>query len=104
MIILIGIFGGIGVFLMMVSYRMTNHINLGPFHYFGINISFILGWIFFKETPFDELFPGIVFIVLAGFIIYWREKIKSSNKQLPTRFKTPIIEHLKAEMPPKKYN
>tara|TARA_B100001094_G_scaffold55345_1_gene50895 strand:- start:312 stop:1016 length:705 start_codon:yes stop_codon:yes gene_type:complete len=80
MIILMGIFGGAGVFLMMVSYRMTNHINLGPFHYFGIIFSFILGWVFFKETPFDELFPGIVFIVFAGFIIYWREKKKSYNK------------------------
>ena len=82
MIVLIGIFGGIGVFLMMVSYRTTNHINLGPFHYFGIIFSFILGWIFFKETPIDELFPGIVFIVLAGFIIYWREKKKLSKKQV----------------------
>ena len=80
MIILMGTFGGAGVFLMMASYRMTNHINLGPFHYFGIIFSFILGWVFFKETPFDELFPGIIFIVLAGFIIYWREKKKSSNK------------------------
>lgn len=82
MIVLIGIFGGIGVFLMMVSYRTTNHINLGPFHYFGIIFSFILGWVFFKETPIDELFPGIVFIVLAGFIIYWREKKKLSKKQV----------------------
>ena len=42
MIILLGIFVGIGVFLMMGSYRMTNHINLGPFHYFGIIFSFLL--------------------------------------------------------------
>jgi len=81
MIILIGFFGGAGVFLMMSSYRMTDHINLGPFHYFTIIFSFFLGWIFFNESPFDELFPGIFFIVSAGIIIFWREKIKSYNKE-----------------------
>jgi len=81
MIIFIGFFGGAGVFLMMSSYRMTDHINLGPFHYFTIIFSFFLGWIFFNESPFDELFPGIFFIVSAGIIIFWREKIKSYNKE-----------------------
>ena len=81
MIIFIGFFGGAGVFLMMSSYRMTDHINLGPFHYFTIIFSFFLGWIFFNESPFDELFPGVFFIVFAGIIIFWREKIKSYNKE-----------------------
>tara|TARA_B100001564_G_C20379664_1_gene551733 strand:- start:373 stop:624 length:252 start_codon:yes stop_codon:yes gene_type:complete len=80
MIILIGFFGAAGVFLMTSSYRMTDHINLGPFHYSAIIFSFFLGWIFFYESPFDELFPGILLIVTAGIIIFWREKIKSYNK------------------------
>ena len=80
MIILIGFFGAAGVFLMTSSYRMTDHINLGPFHYSAIIFSFFLGWIFFNESPFNELFPGILLIVTAGIIIFWREKIKSYNK------------------------
>lgn len=80
MIILIGFFGAAGVFLMTSSYRMTDHINLGPFHYSAIIFSFFLGWIFFNESPIDELFPGILLIVTAGIIIFWREKIKSYNK------------------------
>ena len=80
MIILIGFFGAAGVFLMTSSYRITDHINLGPFHYSAIIFSFFLGWIFFNESPFDELFPGILLIVTAGIIIFWREKIKSYNK------------------------
>ena len=74
-----GFLGGTGVYLMMASYRMTNHINLGPFHYFSIIFSFALGWLFFQEAPFDELLPGIFFIVFAGMIIYWRETISSNN-------------------------
>ena len=81
MIFLIGFFGAAGVFLMMSSYRMTDHINLGPFHYSAIIFSFFLGWVFFNENPFDELFPGIFFIVTAGIIIFWREKLKSFNNE-----------------------
>ena len=81
MIFLIGFFGAAGVFFMMSSYRMTDHINLGPFHYSAIIFSFFLGWVFFNENPFDELFPGIFFIVTAGIIIFWREKLKSSNNE-----------------------
>ena len=73
-IVLMGLLGGSGVFLIIVSYRMTNHINLGPFEYFGILFAFSLGWLIFEETPFDKLFPGVIFIVVSGLLILWREK------------------------------
>ena len=50
--------------------------NLDPFEYIGIPTSFLLGWIFFSEAPFDQLFPGVLFIVSAGFLIIWRERKK----------------------------
>ena len=69
------IFGVVGVYLINISYRMTNHIYLGPFQYFGIIFSFVLGWLFFNEAPFNELFPGFLLIILAGLVIFWRQKI-----------------------------
>ena len=80
-IFFIGFFGAVGVFLMMSSYRITDHINLGPFHYSAIIFSFFLGWVFFNENPINELFPGIFLIVTAGIIIFWREKLKSFNNE-----------------------
>jgi drug/metabolite transporter (DMT)-like permease len=75
--LLLGLFGGIGVLSLVISYRMVEPSLLAPFEYFGIPISFILGWLFFAEAPFEILFPGVFFIVFAGMIIIYRE---SRNK------------------------
>jgi drug/metabolite transporter (DMT)-like permease len=51
----------------------------------GIPSSFILGWVFFKEAPINQLFPGVLAIVLAGMIIIWRdakkENLQRDNKK-----------------------
>ena len=35
---------------------------------------YALGMLFFGETPFNEIFPGIILIILAGLLIFWFEK------------------------------
>ena len=72
--VLLGIFGGIGVLGLVAAYRLIEPSKLAPFEYFGIPISFALGWIFFKEAPFSTLFPGVLFIVAAGILIVLRER------------------------------
>ncbi len=72
--LLMGVFGGMGVMCLVIAYRMADPSSLSPFEYFGIPISFTLGWLFFSEAPFDDLFPGIIFIILAGLIIIYRER------------------------------
>ena len=71
--ILMGLCGGIGVLSLVISYRLVEPSILAPFEYFGIPISFILGWLFFSEAPFDILFPGVLFIIFAGLLIIYRE-------------------------------
>ena len=44
-----------------------------PFDYIEIFFALILGWVFFKEWPVDQLFPGALFIVAGGIIIYLRQ-------------------------------
>ena len=73
--VLVGIFGGTGVMCLVIAYRLADPGSVSPFEYFGIPISFGLGWLFFGEAPFDDLFPGILFIVLAGMVIMFRERI-----------------------------
>ena len=43
---------------------------------FVIILNCFLGWLFFNEAPIDQLFPGVLGIVLAGMIIIWRDKKK----------------------------
>ncbi len=72
--IVMGSVGGTAVYLLISAYRMTEPSSLSPFEYFGIPFSFFLGWWFFAETPFDSLFPGVLFIVSGGLLVVWRER------------------------------
>ena len=69
-----GAFGGTAVFFLIVAFRMTEQSNLAPFSYFGIPIAFLLGWVFFDEAPWRDLFPGALLIVAGGLLIVWRER------------------------------
>ena len=41
-----------------------------------------LGWLFFNEAPWEQLFPGVFVIVFAGMIIIWRDKIKTKSTKV----------------------
>ncbi|KIN74605.1 Membrane protein [Sulfitobacter guttiformis KCTC 32187] len=69
-----GGFGGSAVLLLIMAYRMAEQSNLAPFNYFGIPLAFLLGWVFFDEAPWRELFPGALLILASGLLIVWREQ------------------------------
>jgi drug/metabolite transporter (DMT)-like permease len=79
-IVLMGVLGGTAVLLLVISYRMTEQSNLAPFSYFGIPLSFVLGWLFFNEAPWSTLFPGGILIVAGGLLIVWRERSQDKKK------------------------
>ena len=79
-IILMGGLGGTAVLLLVISYRMTEQSNLAPFSYFGIPLSFILGWLFFNEAPWSTLYPGGILIAAGGLLIVWRERLQDKSK------------------------
>ena len=85
LMILTGILGGTAAILFIYAYRLVSASKLASFEYLGIPSSFILGWMFFNEAPINQLFPGVIAIVLAGLIIIWRDSIaekipEGSNK------------------------
>ena len=71
---LMGIFGGIGVLCLIMSYRLVEPSTISVFEYFGIPISFAMGWVFFDEAPFSRLFPGVLLLIGAGLLIIFRER------------------------------
>lgn len=73
-IMAMGGFGGLAVLCIVISYRMTEQSNLAPFSYLGIPIAFGLGWLFYGETPVDDLFPGALLIILGGLMVIWRQR------------------------------
>ncbi len=70
---MMGFTGGCAVLLMISAYRQTEPSSLSPFEYFGIPFSFLLGWVFFAEAPFEKIFPGVLLIVGGGLLVLWRE-------------------------------
>ena len=81
-----GVLGGTAAILFIYSYRLISASKIASFEYLGIPSSFILGWIFFDEAPWSQLFPGVIVIIFAGMIIIWRDNIKKKsiegNKQI----------------------
>ena len=77
LMVLTGILGGTAAILFVYAYRIISLSKLASFEYFGIPSSFLLGWIFFNEAPWSQLFPGVLLIVFAGFIIIWRDAQKN---------------------------
>ena len=81
-----GVLGGTAAILFIYSYRLISASKIASFEYLGIPSSFILGWIFFNEAPWSQLFPGVIVIIFAGMIIIWRDNIKKKsiegNKQI----------------------
>jgi len=73
-IVAMGGFGGSAVLCLVIAFRMTEQSNLAPFSYFGIPLAFALGWLFFGEAPWRDLFPGALLIVAGGLLIVWRER------------------------------
>ena len=71
---LMGVVGGLAAFCMTTANRLADPSSLAPFQYFGVPSSFILGWVFFAEAPFQELFPGVFLIIGGGLLIIWREQ------------------------------
>ena len=69
-----GVSGGLGVYFWVSAYRLTEPSNLSPFQYFGIPISFVIGWFFFDEAPFSKLFPGVILIIAGGCLVIWHER------------------------------
>ncbi|HKJ54293.1 MAG TPA: DMT family transporter [Gammaproteobacteria bacterium] len=76
LLLAMGLVGGCAVLALISAYRLARPSSLSPFEYFGIPFSFILGWIFFGEAPFDKLIPGVFLIVAGGLLIAWRERRK----------------------------
>ena len=81
LIVAMGGFGGSAVLLLIMAYRMTEQSNLAPFQYFGIPLAFALGWLFFDEAPWSELYPGALLVLISGLLIVWRERQLKQHRQ-----------------------
>ncbi len=72
-IMMIGFLGAIGQLSLTIAYKYAEASMLAPFEYFSIPLSILIGGMFFDEWPRAVSLIGIVFILLGGLIIIFRE-------------------------------
>lgn len=82
--VFMGFFGGIGVLCLIMAYRLVEPSSITVFEYFGIPISFAMGWLFFGEAPVSKLFPGVLLLIGAGLLIIYRERRQAFLTQKET--------------------
>ena len=80
-LLLMGIAGGTGTLFLIYGSRRAELSKIMPFDYIEIFFALILGWIFFREWPVDKLFPGALFIVFGGIIIYLRQNYYNKQRE-----------------------
>ena len=86
LMMLTGLLGGTAAILFIYSYRLIAASKIASFEYLGIPSSFILGWLFFNEAPWSQLFPGVLIIIFAGMLIIWRDKEKQKSINTNKKF------------------
>ena len=80
-LLIMGLAGGTGTLLLIYGSRKAELSKIMPFDYIEIFFALILGWIFFREWPVDQLFPGTFFIVIGGIIIYLRQNYYKKQRE-----------------------
>ena len=73
LLILSGLFGGVGQIMMTESYRFADASTIAPFDYSSIIFGILISLFVFGEIPTLNTIAGSVFVVGAGIFIIYRE-------------------------------
>jgi drug/metabolite transporter (DMT)-like permease len=64
--LLMGAFGGVGQYLLILAFKRVPASTLAPLNYFQLVLAVLFGELFFGQRPDLLSFMGIALIVLAG--------------------------------------
>lgn len=64
--LLMGTFGGVGQYLLILAFKRAPASTLAPLNYFQLALAVMLGELFFGQMPNLQSFAGIALIVAAG--------------------------------------
>jgi drug/metabolite transporter (DMT)-like permease len=68
-----GIFGGLGHYMLIRAFTITEASFLAPFGYLALLFNAIWGLLFFAEVPDSITWFGAAIIVTAGVFVWYRE-------------------------------
>ena len=74
MLIMLGVFGGIGHIFLTESYRHAAASVVAPFDYTSMLWALLLGYWMFGELPSALVYVGGAIVAGAGLFVIWRER------------------------------
>jgi len=73
MLILAGLFGGVGQLLVTSAFRYADVSVIAPFQYASMLLALLIGYFVFGEVPTLVMLAGATLVIAAGVMIVWRE-------------------------------
>ena len=89
LLVLSGLFGGIGQICLTESYRQAPVSTVAPFEYTSIILGIIIGYLYFGDVPELTMMIGTAIVVAAGIFIVVREHRLGIKRKGARRFTTP---------------
>jgi drug/metabolite transporter (DMT)-like permease len=92
MLVVAGLFGGVGQVLMTQSYRFAEASVIAPFDYINMLWIVILSYLVFGDVPTAAVLAGSAVVIASGVFVVWRErrlgileaKAKAKSADTPT--------------------
>lgn len=89
LLIMSGIFGGLGQILMTTAYRHAEASTVAPFEYTSMILAITIGYLAFGNIPTLYTLVGGTIVIGAGVFIVWRERQLGIERQAVVKATTP---------------
>lgn len=79
-----GFLGGLGQILFTQSFRYADASVIAPFEYMSLLWIVALGYVLFGDLPQASMWLGAPFVIAAGVVIAWRERVRAATPAAPS--------------------
>ncbi|MBV8567201.1 MAG: DMT family transporter [Methylobacteriaceae bacterium] len=74
LMLMLGVAGGAGQFLVFESFRFAPASVVAPFEYVGLIFAFVWGFVIWRDVPRPEVFAGAGLILASGLVLLMAER------------------------------
>lgn len=88
-LVMVGVFGGLGQIFLTVSYRYADTSLIAPFEYFSMIWAITMGYFVFSDLPSRYVLAGGAIVVASGIFVIWREQKLGLERARQRKVSTP---------------
>jgi drug/metabolite transporter (DMT)-like permease len=88
-LVMVGVFGGLGQIFLTISYRHADTSLIAPFEYFSMIWAIIMGYLVFADLPSIYVLCGGSIVVASGIFVIWREQKLGLERARQRKVATP---------------